>query len=253
MMKILKTLKIYTLIGLTILIHPAGHAQENDSLPDNRGERLATLALPAALIAYGALSMGDNRLRQLDFSVRDRLVENDAVWNQKWDDYLQYLPAATAFGMKIAGAKSTHNLKDMTILYVLSNLLSTGIVQGGKHLVARERPDGSNRQSFPSGHTATAFVAAELLYQEYGERSVWTGIAGYSVASLVGVARICNNKHWLSDVVAGAGAGILSTKIAYWSYPYLQNIFTGRRKPSSVHLFPSYSSGAWGVQFSCAF
>ena len=91
-----------------------------------------------------------------------------------------------------------------------------------KFTTRRTRPNASGWKSFPSGHTATAFVGAEFLFQEYKEKSIWIGIGGYTVAMLIGISRVYNNKHWVSDVITGAGIGILSTKIVYKTYPYLQ-------------------------------
>ena len=141
----------------------------------------------------------------------------------------------------------------MFALYMLSNVLETGIVFTTKQLTARRRPDGSNRQSFPSGHTATAFVAAEFLHQEYGDKSVWISIGGYGMASLVGIARIYNNKHWVSDVLAGAGTGILSAKFVYWSYPHLQKTFRNKETKRQSFIFPEYNNGNLSLNFTCTF
>jgi membrane-associated phospholipid phosphatase len=67
-----------------------------------------------------------------------------------------------------------------------------------------ERPDGSSYNS-SLGHTANAFASAEFLWQEYKDVSIWYGISGYIIASGTGVLRIYNNRHWLTDVAAGAG------------------------------------------------
>ena len=78
------------------------------------------------------------------------------------------------------------------------------------------RPDGSQANSWPSGHTATAFVGATLLHKEYGlTRSPWFSVAGYGVATATGVMRVLNNRHWVSDVMSGAGIGIMSTELGY--------------------------------------
>ncbi len=53
--------------------------------------------------------------------------------------------------------------------------------------------------------------------------SPWYGVAGYSIAGATGALRMMNNKHWFSDVLAGAGVGILSTKLTYFVYPFIKN------------------------------
>ena len=78
------------------------------------------------------------------------------------------------------------------------------------------RPDGSDNHSFPSGHTATAFMTATMLNKEYGYKSPWIGVGAYSVATATGLMRMANNKHWLSDVLVGAGIGIMATEFGYW-------------------------------------
>ncbi|MDR0541320.1 MAG: phosphatase PAP2 family protein [Dysgonamonadaceae bacterium] len=249
----MKSLRVYIMVGLLILSCPLGYAQGNDSIPYNKTGKIIGIAIPAALVTYGAISLGDNGIRKLDYSVRNHLIESNAIWNKSWDNYLQFSPAVAAFGMKAGGVRSVHKTMDMAILYALSNILNTGIIQGTKHIVSRERPDDSNRRSFPSGHTSTAFVAAEFLHQEYKDQSVWISIGGYGIASLTGVARVYNNKHWVSDIITGAGVGILSTKIVYWAYPYLLETIDKKGKKTNALIFPTYSEGNWGVGLSCTF
>jgi membrane-associated phospholipid phosphatase len=110
------------------------------------------------------------------------------------------------------------------------------------------RPDGSAYNSFPSGHTATAFANAEFMRMEYKDVSPWYGIAGYAVATGTGLLRMYNNKHWFNDVVAGAGFGIAGTRLAYWLYPKIQHsLFHG--KSTGTVLMPTYQSGSLGFSF----
>ncbi len=143
----------------------------------------------------------------------------------------------------------------MAIIYALSNVLNTGIVYTAKNIIGRERPDISDNQSFPSMHTSTAFVAAEFLHQEYKDKSIWISIGGYAMASFVGVARVYNNEHWLSDVVTGAGIGILSTKAIYWAYPYIQKVFGSKNAKNTTQklFFPSYNQQCLSLNFSYTF
>ena len=115
-----------------------------------------------------------------------------------------------------------------------------------KKITHIQRPDGSSYESFPSGHTAEAFASAEFLRQEYKDVSPWYGIAGYAAATATGALRIYNNKHWLSDVVAGAGIGIASTKLAYWIYPAIKRKFF-KNKPMNTFIIPYYQGGTGAV------
>ena len=102
-------------------------------------------------------------------------------------------------------------------------VLGFSVLEGLKYGVAKERPDTHGRTSFPSGHTYFAFSGAELLRREYGRDYPWVAVAGYAVASFVGAMRVYNNRHWISDVAAGAGIGILSVSTVYWIDELWQN------------------------------
>ncbi len=90
---------------------------------------------------------------------------------------------------------------------VRAQIVSQVFTQGVKFTVRRERPDGSNRQSFPSGHASSAFATATVLQRHYGWKA---GIPAYAVGSYVALARMSWNRHHASDVVMGAGLGIAS-------------------------------------------
>ncbi|MDR2126868.1 MAG: phosphatase PAP2 family protein [Prevotellaceae bacterium] len=214
---------------------------------------LINAAIPSLLIAYGVHSLYNNKLRKIDTDIGNTIHRRYLMKNNL-DDYLQFSPAAAAFAMKIAGVKSKHNLFEMGIIYGLSNALQSAIISTAKGAALRTRPDNSNSFSFPSGHTAVAFVAAEFLHQEYKDQSVWISIGGYTMASLIGVSRMLNEEHWFSDVVAGAGIGILSTKIIYWTFPTMQKLF-GRKKSnhSQALIFPTYNNKTLGLNFSYRF
>lgn len=209
------------------------------------------VVIPSAMITYGLISLGDNGIRKIDYRVHHSLEQNNRFWNTQIDTYVQFAPAVAAYTMKLCKIESAHCLFDMTVLYGLSNLLAGGVAYGTKIAAGRERPDKSANNSFPSGHTETAFVAAEFLHQEYKNKSVWISIGGYSAATFVGIARVCNNRHWVSDVVAGAGIGILSTKVVYWVYPYIRK--TSGDKPLHTFVFPGWSNGNLSFNLSYVF
>ena len=134
------------------------------------------------------------------------------------DDYIQYLPLAGTLLLCIDRDKR-EGWQDKVVLGATGMAVMGILVNSLKYSVCEMRPDGSRRNSFPSGHTATAFVGAELVRLEYGNG--W-GAAAYVFATATGVLRVYNERHWCHDVLAGAGIGILSAKIAYWLLPWEQ-------------------------------
>ena len=142
-----------------------------------------------------------------------------------YDNYSQYLPLAVMFGMKAAGVKSRDSWGRMFASDAFSAAIMAGVVESIKRTARVERPDGSDDRSFPSGHTATAFMAATMLAKEYGHISPWIGIGAYSVAAGTGMMRVANNKHWVSDVLTGAGIGIVATELGY----YIADIILGNK------------------------
>lgn len=144
---------------------------------------------------------------------RTRLVTN---FHNEIDNYTQYVPMALAAGLNFAGVDGRSDTWRFLASGAMSYALMAAIVNPIKYSAKEMRPDGSTRNSWPSGHTATAFVGATILHKEYGlTRSPWYSVAGYGLATATGVMRVLNNRHWVSDVLSGAGIGILSTELAY--------------------------------------
>ena len=147
-----------------------------------------------------------------------RQLRNDFLprFHRSLDNYTQFAPAALMVGMKAAGVPSRSSWGRMLLSDALATALMATTVQVSKSTTHVWRPDGSNYHSFPSGHTATAFMTATMLSKEYGHLSPWVSVGAYSVATTTGLMRMANNKHWLSDVMVGAGVGIISTEFGYW-------------------------------------
>lgn len=178
-----------------------------ERVTSSRAYRMAYIGVP--LIVAGVIVQG----RDQGF----RHMRNNYVPTFRWhyDDYLQYGPAALMLGLKVGGVKGRSSWGRMLVSDAFSIALMAGVVNSLKYTCRMPRPDGSNNKSFPSGHTATAFMTATMLHKEYGARSPWYSIAGYSMATATGVSRMLNNKHWLSDVMVGAGIGILAVELGY--------------------------------------
>ena len=132
------------------------------------------------------------------------------------DDYTQFFGPAMVVGLKLGGYEGRSDWPRLLASAGASYAIMAGFVNGIKYTAKEMRPDGSTANSWPSGHTATSFVGATLLHKEYGlTRSPWWSVAGYGVATATGVMRVLNNRHWISDVMSGAGIGIMSTELGY--------------------------------------
>ena len=249
---ILTTKKKSVLIFLFIInLVNAQTISKNDSLQIVKLQNLKfntkQLIIPAVLFTYGIVSIESDYLKLLNTELRDELGESI---DEKItiDDFLQYAPAVSVYSLNNLGIKGKNNLRDRTIILGTSYLLLGTSVYTVKNLTKIKRPDGSSNNSFPSGHTATAFAGAEFLWQEYKDVNIWYGLIGYAVATGTGLFRIYNARHWLSDVVMGAGIGILTTKIAYWIFPYIDNqVFKSNKNVSSTMIAPFYNGNQMGI------
>lgn len=170
---------------------------------------------PTLLIATGTALHFSTDLKE-DFQ---GWVQINFSYSGSADDYLQYAPLAAVYGLNAVGVKGKNNFGNRTAIVVKSLLLNDLMVHSLKTWVDSDRPNGEPR-SFPSGHTSVAFAMAHFMNKEYGEKSIWYSIGAYSCATTVGLMRVAKNAHWISDVLAGAGFGILSTELVYLSHQY---------------------------------
>jgi len=214
--------------------------------------RIAPYILPAGLIGYGTLRQFSPVLKRFDNHSRDE-VQSRVKKGTHIDDYLQYAPAAAVFGLDVLGIAAKHDLKSRSLVLATSSIMAIAIVRGTKASFRIARPDGSNYKSFPSGHTATAFIGAHMLYKEYGEQRPWLAVAGYSIATTTAALRVVNNKHWVSDVLAGAGVGMLSVELAYRLLPTVDR-WVSKSTRETFHLQPvQYQQGGSGLALSYRF
>lgn len=210
-----------------------------------------TFIPPAAAIGYGALSFVITPVRHIDYYLNGEIAKTNPNFHTKAESYFQFAPIAMVYGLNLIGVEGKNRFIDRTALLGLSGgiLGITGYIT--KYTTHRLRPNQSDYLSFPSGHTSIAFMGAEFLAQEYSDKSPVYTIIGYTFAATTGIFRMYNRDHWFSDVVAGAGFGILSTKAAYLVYPYLRNALTHKDKNGkSTMIMPTYQEGAVGLAFA---
>ena len=160
------------------------------------------------------------------------------------ESVLRFVPLAADLLLDFSGAGAQHGFLDRGIAAGIGCAAVCATVEGLKYFVDEQRPDGSDFKSFPSGHSAIAFLGADLVRQEYG----WGyGAAAYALATGVGAMRLCHERHWWWDVLAGAGIGIAGAQLGSALAPgcrrVLDKVFG---TAPAVSLSPSYdpSSGA---------
>ena len=227
----------------------------NDTIPNTSLKfQYKQLIIPSTLIVYGIIeTMVAPKNRMLNYAIGHEVIVHKPD-KFEIDDITQYVPAASVYALNFAGIKGKNNFKDRTIILALSTVFTAATVNAVKYTVKEEMPDKSASNSFPTGHTAVAFMGTEYLWQEYKDVSVWYGIAGYTVAAGTGVFRVYNNRHWVGDVAAGAGIGMLSTKLAYWIYPSIQDTFSrNNKKGGNMALYPFYNGRQSGISCSIQF
>lgn len=169
------------------------------------------------LFVAGMIAKGEKEAFRQNYNnpnTKIRLIKYN--FHSEIDNYTQFSGIALTAGLKMAGVEGRSSWPRLAASSLASYAVMAAFVNGIKYTASEMRPDGSTRNSWPSGHTATAFVGATILHKEYGlTRSPWYSIGGYTVATATGVMRVLNNRHWISDVLSGAGIGILSTELAY--------------------------------------
>ena len=262
--------KLY--IIFLLLIANNIQAQKIDSIPVNLGissskpefylnnklteindsrKKLKALIIPGAMIAYGVISLESDALQELDYKFKEEIWTENQHNTIKIDNYLQYAPAVSVYALNALGIKGKNNFRDRTLIYLTASTMMGITVESLKTVTKSQRPDGGTN-AFPSGHTASAFVAAEFLRQEYKSISPWIGVAGYAMATMTAYLRMYNNKHWFSDLLPAAGIGILSTRAAYWIYPAIKRKLF-RNKPMNTIVMPYYHKGNAGVSLTYNF
>ena len=225
----------YVMLSLLIsvaLAHPTAMLAQSEAADsttvNNDGFKPQQLILPTALIAVGAFG-----------------VHNGWFCGLKQD-------LAASVGLGLVGVKAKHPFRERIAATATATLAMVALTNGMKHTIREKRPDSDARNSFPSGHTATAFLGAELVRIEYGNG--W-GAGAYAVATGIAFLRLYNDRHWLNDIIGGAGVGILSAKIGYWLLPLEKRLFGWDKSKRTMVVIPTYNAydKSVGVAFAANF
>lgn len=209
------------------------------------------LILPGSLIVVGTVGVYSSAFGKLNNNIKNGMDDLRGSRYIHIDDYLQYLPALTYLTFGSIGIKSKHSFRERVTVEATAYISMATLTNIGKYTFREKRPDSRARHSFPSGHTATVFTGAELMREEYGTA---IGIGAYSIAVGVALLRLYNGRHWLNDVVAGAGLGILSARIGYWMLPVYQRWFKWDKSLShTVMASPSFNPTERSFSFNLTY
>lgn len=216
--------------------------------PVKVNQRLLSLRasiVPASLIIAGTITLvPEPKCLLSKYRIQEEELKLFPGIRTSVDNYLQFMPLAAVFGLKSLGVKSRSDFVNQTLLTAKAELLMGVIVRGMKQWIRMERPSGGGMNTMPSGHTAQAFVAAAILDKEYHDTSPWISVGGYAVATTTALGRMVNNKHWISDVLIGAGIGIFSTQIVYNTHRYRFG------KTANMVMVPVIYPNGGGVSFA---
>lgn len=203
---ILRLAILLTMLG--ILLPAASSSVTADSV------RICSHTSPWPGIAAGGVMTGSAAAMRLAGSRQGAIT----VMEKRPDrgtDVMQYIPVAFPWIMKAVGVPTRSGWGRMAVSQAFAASIMAGTVKGIKEGVHSIRPDGSDSHSFPSGHSAWAFMGATMVAKELGGQSPWYAIGAYTLATGIAIERVTDSHHYPTDVVAGAGIGILATELGY--------------------------------------
>lgn len=218
-----------------------GHSMQNQTV---RPHWIKGAFLPIALIMAGTITLlPESHCLLSKYTIQEKVLEMAPGIQTSVDNYLQFVPLVAVFGLKAAGVRSRSDFVNQVAITAKAELLMGVIVHGIKKTISSDRPD-DGKNSMPSGHTAQAFVAATILDMEYRDTSPWISVGGYAVATTTAIGRMVNNKHWISDVLIGAGIGIFSAKVVYYTHQYRWG------KNNNIVILPAIYKNGGGISFA---
>jgi len=175
----------------------------------------ATLIIPGTFLIYGALKPVVHGIAQLDDDILRQVKTNHPGFHTHVDNYAMWAPSASVYVLDAFKVSTSHSFQEHLLLDAGSIVLTGGIGYIMRKTTHNIKAYTTHNTKFPSGHVANAFRGAEFFHQELKDNNTLLSYSGYVVATTVGVLRIYNKVHLLTEVLAGAGLGILSTKLTY--------------------------------------
>lgn len=178
----------------------------------------AAFIIPGSFLIYSGLKPFIDDIGKIDNRIMANVQKSHPDFHTNAADYLMWIPSASVYAMDAMKIKTKHTFTQHLILDAGSLLITGGIGYGMRMISKHIDAYNENGTKFPSGHAANVFRGAEIVHQELKDQSPVLSYSGYVVATGVGLLRIYTKNHLLTEVIAGAGLGILSTKLTYWIF-----------------------------------
>lgn len=204
--------------------------------------------LPLSMITVGIMANNSQFEKDLRSDIRSK-VRNDFQF--RIDDYFQFVPIAEIYLADVLNIQAKNHWFDQTKYLFISNAITAAITQGLKRITLKTRPDLSTKDAFPSGHTSFSFTNASVLMHEFKDSAPILAYSGYFFSTTTSAFRMINDRHWISDVIVGAGIGILVTELVYYMEP-LKN-FNPFLKNENINFVPMIDQNSKGFYFSFTF
>lgn len=231
-----KLLLILILMNFNLL-----KAQKQDSIPGQKKTKFLNskqFIAPAVLMTSGFFLVNSSLNKKLQTNANHFFGEN---FKTRADDFLLFVPAIQMCFGKNIGFKPKTDFEHQVIQIFIANVISVSATKILKLSFKEQRPDKSDFLSFPSGHTTIAFTNAALLYNDYKETNIGYACSGFLFATATGILRVANNKHYVSDVLTGAGIG-LATGFLVSNWEPLKSITFIKNKKSSAFVYPQFGN-----------
>ena len=244
-----KSILLLLILFLSIFSHAKSGKKSEDLISTNKNYNIKI----GSVVALGALSAGiyfeysqnTESWYNNKYAFQEMVFEKIPNYETVVDDFTQFAPLGVAAGMIVLDPLGKSKIGEQFVRLATAELIGVSAMGILKKATKRRRPDGSKMNSFPSGHTTQAFIAARFLDKEFKDEYPWLVYTGYVLASFTGASRILNNRHWISDVLVGTGLGILSVDLTYLLFDKFKN--------KNIVMSPTLFKKGAGIYFAMKF
>lgn len=182
-----------------ILLSPNLIAQEADTLkpfedppleipvktPFYKSKTFKATIAPAVFIGYGISTIKDNGIYS-SYDAQSDIIAKYPNFDSWIDDVILIAPYVELAVVNLLKVPSNSDFLNTSLLILKAETIFGVSILALKNITNQERPNGEDFYSMPSGHTAQAFLAANIVNAELRHKGPWYGIGAYSMPRLLG-------------------------------------------------------------------